>query len=194
VYADQGEGRGAWFDLTDRGADPRWGLTVRVLRAAASPHDLSRLAVRANLETGACSVQFHDEAATPASEQAAAAGLSGACDFIFHDGWRPPLSRPELTAPQYERFIGDLDFGQNYGLNALRFGLSDTHMVSGREWMVKIRDLGIEPREVLYGMQVGDALATLCRRLGVRWDPDEVEASVQRVVDHYRQGTQPGSQ
>src|SRR5208282_820604 len=117
--------------------------------AAADP---GRQALRANLETGLLEVQFHDAAAEPLPEATAAAGLSGAADLIFHDGWRPPLSRPELTAKQYEKFIDDLNYGENYGLNAYRFKLSLSHNVQGRQWMEKIRDLGIEPREILYGM------------------------------------------
>ncbi|MCW8129004.1 MAG: hypothetical protein KIS92_01340 [Planctomycetota bacterium] len=186
VYVDQGEGPCAWFDLTDRGGAQRWGVTARVLRAEATAADLSRLAVRANMETGVLLVQFHDEAAEPQSEAAGAAGLSGACDLIFHDGWRPPLSKPELTQAQYDRFIDDANIGESYGLNALRFTLSDTHKVKGREWMVKIRDLGVEPRELLYGMQGGDVLSTLCQKAGVAFDANDVEGTVKRVVEHYR--------
>ena len=186
VFCDQGEGAAAWFDLTDRGSNPRWGVTIRVLRPAGAAMDTSRQAVRAKLETGLLEVQFHDVSAEPLAESAAAAGLSGAADVIFHDGWRPPLSPPELTAAQYEKFLDDLDYGGNYGLFALRFCLSLTHQVSGRKWVEKIRDLGIEPREILYGMQFGDGLARHCAKLGVKWDATDVEGSVRRVVEHYR--------
>ncbi|MCY3023365.1 MAG: hypothetical protein NTW87_30670, partial [Planctomycetota bacterium] len=131
-------------------------------------------------------IQFHDAAAEPLSEDAAAAGLAGAVDLIFHDGWRPPLAKPELTAAQYEKFMADLNYGGNYGLFALRFALSITHQVQGKEWAEKIRDLGIEPREILYGMLWGDALAKHCQKLGVKWDLNDVEASVRGVIEHYR--------
>jgi hypothetical protein len=196
VFCDQGEGTAAWFDLTDRGVNPRWGLTVRLLRpacqgaAVASPADASadpsRQAVRVNLETGRLEVQFHDAAAEPLSEADGAAGVAGAADLIFHDGWRPPLAKPELTAPQYEKFLDDLNYGENYGLFALRFCLSVTHKVSGRVWAEKVRDLGIEPREILYGMLFGDGLAKHCARLGVKWDAADLEGSVRRVIEHYR--------
>jgi hypothetical protein len=182
TVCDQGKGVGRWLDVTDRGVSPRWGLTVRVLAPAAP----SRQAIRADLAGGVLDVQFHDAAAPPWAEGRAEAGLAGAADFIFHDGWRPPLAKPELTPEQYERFLDDLDYGGNYGLLALRFCLSTTHMVSGRQWAQKVRDLGIEPREILYGMMFKDALAAHCRKLGVAWDPADIEGSVRRVVDHYR--------
>ena len=186
LFCDQGEGKAAWFDITDRGGRPRWGLTVRMLRRTPIDTDASRMAVRADLETGLLEVQFHDAAAPPLPESAAATGLAGAADFIFHDGWRPPLSKPELTPEQYGKFIDDLNYGENYGLCALRFRLSITHKVRGRQWMAKIRDLGIEPREILYGMQWRDGLARHCQRLGVRCDPSDLEGSVRRVIRHYR--------
>jgi len=186
VFVDQGEGPSAWFDLTDRGANPCWGCSARVLRPEHSSKDLSLQGLRVNLESGIFQIQFHAESAEPLSEAAAAAGLSGACDLIFHSGWRPPLSRPELSAAQYEKFIDDLNFDETYGLNALRFCLSDTHKVTGRVWMEKIRDLGIEPREILYGMQNGGGLATLCKKIGVACELNDVDGTVHRVIEHYR--------
>jgi hypothetical protein len=186
VFCDQGEGAAAWLDLTDRGASPRWGLTVRHLRLSSPADDVGRRAVRANLETGLVEVQFHDAAAEPLLVGEDGAVLRGAADVIFHDGWRPPLSKPELTASQYERFLDDLDYGGNFGLLALRHRVSTTHMVRGRQWAEKVRDLGIEPREILYGMQWRDALAGHCKKIGVPWDGEDLEGSVQRVIRYYR--------
>lgn len=186
LYVDQGKGAAAWFDLTDRGASSRWGVTVRVLRPATAATDTTRRAIRANFETGLMEVQFHDAAAEPLNEKAAAAGLSGAADIVFHDGWRPPFSKPELTQEQYEKFIDDLSYGENYGLFALRFRLSATHKVKGREWPERIRDLGVEPREFLYCMQRRDGLKGFCEKIGVKWDPDDLEGSVKRVIEHYK--------
>ena len=185
LYCDQGFGAPSWFDFTDRGVTPRWGVTARVLRPDTTPADLSRQAIRLDFETGVMEVQFHAAGAEPAPASAAAAGLSGAADVIFHDGWRAPLSKPELTAAQYENFINDLNYGEHYGLLAVRFALSITHKVQGREWAEKARDLGLEPREILYGMLAGDALAAHCKKLGVKWDANEVENSVRRVIEHY---------
>jgi hypothetical protein len=186
TFCDQGSGTGQWLDVTDRGANPRWGLTVRLLRPAPAAADAGRQAIRADLAGGVLDVQFRDAAAGPLAEAQAEAGLAAAATFIFHDGWRPPLAKPELTAEQYERFLDDLDYGGNFGLLALRFCLSTTHMVSGRQWAQKVRDLGIEPREILYGMMFKDGLAAHCRKLGVAWDADDLEGSVRRVVEHYR--------
>jgi hypothetical protein len=194
LFCDQGAGPGNWLDITDRGANPRWGLTARVLRpapAAPAPAregrgETARQAVRVNLETGLMEIQFHDAAAEPLREAAAAAGLAGAADLIFHGGWRPPLAKPELTAPQYEKFIGDLNYGGNYGLFALRFALSITHQVQGKVWAEKVRDLGIEPREILYGMMFKEGLAQHCGKLGVQWEAGDPEGSVRRVIEHYR--------
>ena len=188
LFCDQGQGPGAWFDLTDRGAQPRWGLTARVLRStiADAEKDAGRQAIRTNLETGLLEIQFHDAAAAPLSEAESARGLCGAADLIFHEGWRAPLSKPELSAGQYEKFIDDLNYGENFGVLALRFALSINHKVKGREWAEKIRDLGIEPREILYGMQYGDGLAAHCKKLGVPWDSMDVEGSVARVIAHYK--------
>jgi hypothetical protein len=182
LYCDQGRGAPAWFDFTDRGAAPRWGLTARVLRPAASG-DNSRQAIRMNFESGVMEIQFHDAGAESLSS---GSGLSGAADLIFHDGWRPPLAKPELTAAQYEKFIDDLNYNQNYGLNALRFALSITHQVDGRVWPEKVRDLGIEPREILYGMQYGDGLKTHCEKLKVKFDANDVEATIKRILEHYK--------
>ena len=91
-----------------------------------------------------------------------------------------------MTSEQYERFVKDLDYGGNHGLTALRFRLSTDHRVSGEQWMRKVRDLGVEPREILYGMQWRDGLKKHCEKLGVEWDSDDLEGSVRRVVDHYR--------
>lgn len=151
--------------------------------AAPAASDTSRQAVRVDLETGLLEVQFHDAAAPPAPQ---AAVLSGEADLIFHDGWRPPLAKPELAADEYAKFLDDLDYGGQYGLMALRFCLSTTHQVEGRAWAEKVRDLGIEPREVLYGMLWNDGLAKHCERIGVKWDAKDLEASVRRVIEHYR--------
>jgi hypothetical protein len=186
VFCDQCEGSAAWLDVTDRGAAPSWGLTARLLRPAPVEADLSRQGVRVNLESGMLEVQFHDASVEPLSEAAGAEGLSGAVDLIFHDGWRPPLAAPELTATQYEKFLDDLNYGENYGLFALRFCLSTTHKVKGRQWVEKIRDLGIEPRELLYSMLFRDGLAAHCAKVGVKWDPADVEGSVRRVIEKYR--------
>jgi len=186
VFCDQGEGDAAWFDLTDRGAKQHWGLTVRLLRPSPASRDTSRQAVRVNLETGLFEVQFHDAAAPPLSESSGIAGLSAAANFIFHDGWRPPLSGPELTREQFEKFIDGLNYGENYGLCALRFRRSISHKVKGRKWMEEIRDLGIEPREILYGMQWNGGLANHSRRLRVTWVPNDLEGSVRRIIQHYK--------
>ncbi|HEY3323040.1 MAG TPA: hypothetical protein VGP72_21490 [Planctomycetota bacterium] len=190
LICDAGPGGGNWLDLTDRGASPRWGLTARVLRVAPASVPAGRDAgatqqsIRVNLETGVMRVEFHDSAAAPLGE--ASSALAGAVDLIFHDGWRPPLAKPELTAAQYEKFMADLNYGGNHGLFALRFALSITHQVQGKEWAEKLRDLGLEPRELLYSMLWADALAKHCQKLGVKYDPADIEASVRRVIEHYR--------
>ncbi|MFB3891417.1 MAG: hypothetical protein ACE15C_05265 [Phycisphaerae bacterium] len=189
VYCDQGQGTSNWLDLTDRGANPRWGLTARIIRPAGADGDASRQAVRVNMETGVMEIQFHAASAPPLAEPAATAGLSGAADLIFHDGWRPPLAKPELTAEQYARFMKDLDYGGNYGLMALRFCLSITHQMPAdhaRKKADEVRDLGIEPREILYGMLWKDSLAAHCKKIGVKWDANDIEGSVRAVIDHYR--------
>jgi len=186
LFCEMGTGGSNWFDLSDRGAAKRWGVTVRMLRPGAPGSDTSRPAVRADLVSGLMQVQFHDESAEPLGEEAAAAGLSGAADIIFHDGWRPPLSKPELTPAQYKKFVDDLNYAGNYGLCALRFRLSRSHTVKGRQWMEKIRDHGVEPREILYGMQWRGGLEKHCARLGVEWDGEDVEGSVGRIIEHYR--------
>ena len=188
------EGTVAWLDVTDRGAKPAWGLTVRMTPLDTGPHH----GVRANLETGLVEVQFHDAAAPPPNPDGLAEGSRGkvaeqlrgrhvgVADLIFHDGWRPPLAKPELSREQYERFLNDLDYGGNYGLMALRFCLSTTHQVQGRQWAERVRDLGLEPREILYAMLWRDGLARHCEKLGVAWDAADPEGSVRRVIDHYR--------
>jgi len=187
VFCEMGTGGANWFDLTDRGADPRWGVTVRMLRPGEPASDASRLAVRANLVSGLVQVQFHDQSAEPLDEKTAAAGLSGAADIIFHDGWRPPLSKPQLTPAQYRKFVDDLNYGGLYGLCAYRFRLSRDHRVKGRQWMERIRDHGVEPREILYGMQWRDGLKKHCEKLGVAYDAEDIEGSVSRIVGHYRE-------
>ncbi|MBA3709559.1 MAG: hypothetical protein H0W83_12155, partial [Planctomycetes bacterium] len=182
TVCDQGDGTGNWLDVTDRGVSPRWGLTTRVLRIDRS----MRSAIRIDLESGVMDIQFHSASAPPLSTAAVRDGVSAAVDLILHDGYRPPLSKPDLTALQYEAFIDDLHHDEQYGLAALRFALSITHQVDGREWMERIRDLGIEPREILYQMRFGDGLAGHCAKIGVRWDAADVEGSITRVLDHYR--------
>jgi len=177
VFTDQGEGTSNWFDVTDRGANPRWGLTARVLKA--SPEQ--RQTIRVNFETGELLIEFHSFAAPPMTGR----GMSGTVDLILHDGFRPPLSKPELTAAQYEKFIDDLS-PEQYGLNALRFALSITHKVEGRQWMEKIRDLGVEPREILYGMQSGKALEAHCKKIRAAYDEKDLEGTVRRVIEHYK--------
>jgi len=186
LFCDQGRGGAAWLDVTDRGGRNHWGVSVRLLRPAPLVKATDRQAVRLDFENGMLQIQFHDAAAPPLRQGALTMELTGAAELVFHDGWRPPFSRSELTREQYERFIDDLNYGENYGLNALRFRLSTTHKVRGRQWMERVRDLGIEPREILYGMQWRDGLARHCERLGVRWDADDLEGSVERVVEHYR--------
>ena len=44
----------------------------------------------------------------------------------------------------------------------------------------------IEPREVLYGMQWRDGLAKHCGKIGVKWDANDLEGSVRRVIEHYK--------
>ena len=186
VFCDLGQGDSNWFDLADRGPASRWGVTVRMLRSGPAASDASRLAVRANMATGLLEVQFHDSSAEPLTEAAGAAGLVGAADIIFHEGWRPPLSRPELTPAQYRKFVDDLNYGGHYGLCAYRFRRDRNHRVTGRKWMEQIRDIGVEPREILYGMQWRDGLKGHCGKLGVEWDAKDVEGSIGRVLDHYR--------
>jgi len=185
LVCDQGRGDGNWLDVTDRGGKSHWGVTARLLRSGPAADDTGRQAIRVNLETGLMLVQFHDPAAAPLGERAAAR-LAGAVDIIFHDGWRPPLAKPELTRSQYEKFLDDLNYGGNYGLFAYRFCLSTDHTVKDRKWVEKIRDLGIEPREILYSMLWKEGLAKHCKRIGVKWNPNDVEGSVRRVIAHYR--------
>jgi len=185
VVCDQGEGAPAWLDISDRGAEKPWGITVRLLRNGP----LSRQSIRVNFETGMLEIQFHDAAAEPISEEQAAAGLSGACDIIVHDGWRPPLSNPELTREQYEKFIADLNYNEIYGVMAARFAQSVTHkmpLAEARKAMDHLRDEGLEPREFLYAMLYADGLAKHCQKLGVQWDANDVEGSVKRVIEHYK--------
>ncbi len=185
VICDQGTGAPAWLDISDRNAEKPWGITVRLLRS----QPLSRQSIRVNLETGMLEIQFHDAAAQPISEEEAAAGLSGACDIIVHDGWRPPLSNPELTREQYEKFVADLNYNGIYGLMALRFAQSITHQIppaEARKAMDRLRDQGLEPREFLYAMLYADGLAKHCQKLGVKWDANDVEGSVKRVIEHYK--------
>jgi len=186
LFMQEGVGSPAWLDVTDRGGRKWWGVTVRVLPPAGGS-GLSGVATVAELTTGMVRVQFHDVALPPVPASAAQAGLSGAADIIFHDGWRPPLGPPELTRPQYKRFMDDLNYNENYGLFALRFNLSDTHRVSGApaQWREKITAAGIEPREILYSMWP-DQLETFCKRLRVRFDPRDEEGTVRRVIGNYR--------
>ena len=185
LVCDQGNGQGNWLDITDRGGETHWGVTARVLRAGPVDSDAGRQAIRVNLENGMMFVQFHDPAAKPLDGKALCR-MVGSADIIFHDGWRPPLAKPELSRRQYARFLDDLDYGGNYGLFAYRFCLSVDHRVKGRKWVERIRDLGIEPREILYSMLWRDSLAAHCKRIGVRWNGDDVEGSVKRVISHYR--------
>ena len=141
---------------------------------------------RQGLDARQTSLKVSIHGAEPWTEAAGAAGLVGAADIIFHEGWRPPLSRPELTPAQYRKFVDDLNYGGHYGLCAYRFRRDRNHRVTGRKWMEQIRDIGVEPREILYGMQWHDGLAAHCRKLGVEWDPADVEGSIRRVIDHYR--------
>jgi hypothetical protein len=133
------------------------------------------------------SIQFHDDGLPPVAGTEAEAGLSGAADLIFHDGWRPPLGPPELTREQYVKFMDDLNYGENYGLIALRFNLTDNHRITGKTgvWRDRIMATGIEPREILYSMWP-DQLQPFCRRIRVRFDANDEEGTVRRVVDHYR--------
>ncbi|MBE7466446.1 MAG: hypothetical protein HS116_23495 [Planctomycetes bacterium] len=183
VCVDSGEGAPNWLDVTDRGAKPAWGVTARLLRGTDFAE---RQSVRVNLESGLLEIQFHSAAAAPVEEAAAAKGLHGICELSFHDGWRPPLSKPELTAAQYEKFVADLDYGENYGLSANRFGFSNTHKVKGKQWMDKLRDVGIEPREILYSMDRGDGLAKHFEKLGVAYDANDKEGSIRKLLEHYR--------
>lgn len=143
-------------------------------------------AVVADLEPGYLEVQFHGAWAEPVPAAEAEAGLAGAVDVIFHPGWRPPLGKPELTRAQFRRFLADLDFGENYGLFALRFAFSDTHKVSGPKsrWVEKFVASGLEPRKFLYSMYP-DQLKEFCRRIGVRYDPKDQEGTVRAVIAHY---------
>ncbi|MCK4298338.1 MAG: hypothetical protein KAX80_02330, partial [Planctomycetes bacterium] len=185
LFCDEGVGSPGWFDVTDRGGGKWWGVTVRPLR----PRDGSGLdgqAVVARLGKGILEIQFHDAARPPVEASDAEAGLVGAADIIFHDGWRPPLGKPELTREQYQRFLADLDFAENYGLFAYRFNLSDTHKVSGpkSKWVQKLMASGIEPREILYSTYP-DQMKEFCRRIGVRHTPSDEEGTVKRVIAHY---------
>jgi hypothetical protein len=186
LFPDEGVGSPGWLDITDRSASQWWGVTVRVLRPAKES-GLEGQAVRADLESGMLAVQFHDPAREPVPASAAQAGLAGAADVIFHDGWRPPLGKPELTRDQYQRFLADLDIGANYGLFALRFAFSDTHMVTGpkSQWTDKLTAGGIEPREILYSMYP-DQLKEYCQKISVPYRAEDQEGTVHAVIDHYR--------
>jgi hypothetical protein len=186
LFPDEGLGSPAWLDITDRSASQWWGVTVRLLRPAKES-GLDGEAVRADLASGVVEIQFHDPAREPVAASAAQAGLAGAADVIFHDGWRPPLGKPELTRDQYQRFLADLDIGVNYGLFALRFAFSDTHMVTGpkSQWTDKLTAGGIEPREILYSMYP-DQLKEYCSKIAVPYRAEDQEGTVHAVIDHYR--------
>ncbi len=181
VYCDQGFAGANWLDLTDRSTSPRWGLTVRLVRAAQE-----RAALRCDLEHASIEAILHSDVCAAPAAGGSGSLYSGHVDLALHEGFRPPFSRPELTPAQYAAFIHDLTYDENTGLSALRFCLSITHKVSGQQWWDRLRDLGIEPREILYQMQFAGALANHCRRLQVPWDATDVEGSVQRIIEHYR--------
>ena len=107
-------------------------------------------------------------------------------DIIVHDGWRPPLMPPGLTEKQFRAFLDDLDYGGNIGLFALRFLLSETHQVKGDRYKEMLMKSGIEPREILLSMLWKDGLEKHCRRIGVRYDEKRPDATVGRVIEHYR--------
>jgi len=158
-------------------------VTVRPLRPAQGD-SLSGQAVVARLGKGMLEVQFGDASRPPVD---GSDGLAGAADVIFHDGWRPPLGKPELTRTQYEAFMKDMDFGENYGLFALRFNFSVTHKVTGpkRQWVDKLMEAGIEPREMLYSTYPPQ-MQEFCKRIGVRYDPNDEEGTVRACIAHYR--------
>lgn len=184
VTCDQGIEGANWLDWTDSSLAVPAGLTVRVVPAADTAASL-----RCELPTGTIEVQV--VRVGPGDELPAEPALRGTVLLAPHDGYRPPFSRPDLTRAQYDALIADLSYGENQGLAALRFARAITHKVPGNHWLADLRDLGIEPHEILAQMQWGDGLATHCQRLGVRWDPSDVEGSIQRILDHYRQRAAP---
>lgn len=177
LVTDQGFHAPGWIDVSDRGAG--FGVSVRLL----PPADPARVqAVRLDLERGRLEIQFHDEGAAPLAGRAG--GYAGACDIVFHDGWRPPFST-SLTRAQFARLLADLDFGENHGLFAYRLRLARTHKARG-PWAEKILQSGVEPHELLAGMEWRGALQAFCRKVGVRFDPVDPDAAIQRVVRSYR--------
>ncbi len=183
LYVDQGFGAPGWLDVTDRGAAPAFGVTARVLRSPDAPPGSECPAVSFDWERREMVVEFHS------SSQAALPGpgaFAGAVDVLVHDGWRPPLSPPDLTREQYLKFLADLDYGGNLGLAALRFLLSETHQIPSAGIAERLADLGVEPREILVSMEWRDGLAAHCRRLGVRYDPERPDEAVRKVIERYR--------
>jgi hypothetical protein len=183
LFVDQGFGAPGWLDVTDRGATPPFGVTVRVLRRPDAPPGSSCPGVSLDWERREMVVEFHSssQAALPAP-----GAFAGAADILVHDGWRPPLSPADLTREQYLKFLADLDYGGNLGLLALRFLLSETHQIPSAGVAERLADLGVEPREILLSMEWRDGLLAHCRRIGVRYDPERPDSSVQKVIDHYR--------
>jgi hypothetical protein len=176
---DQGFGAPGWFDVTDRGGEPPFGLTARCL----PPPGRAFPAISFDQETRSLVVEFHSSAAAPI---AGAAPVGGAVDLVLHDGWRPPLAKPELDRARYLAMLDDLDYGGNIGLFALRFLLSETHQVGPGPWKERLADLGIEPRELLLSMEWREGLRRHCEKRGVRYDPDRPDESVRRLIATYR--------
>jgi hypothetical protein len=109
-----------------------------------------------------------------------------AVDLIAHDGWRPPLLPPALTEEQFAVFLDDLDYGENIGLFALRFLFAETHKVKGEQYKRLLMQSGLSPREILLSMEFKGGLEKHCGKIGVRYDEEQLEATVTRVIDHYR--------
>ena len=176
TFVDQGFGAPAWLDVTDRGGE-RWiGLTARVIRG----EDATLRGIEFSEQEG-LTVWFSSPAGGPIDGE-----IAGAADLILHDGWRPPLSPPDLTRAQFRAMLDDLDYGSTIGLFALRFLLSETHQTRDPRYKDLLAATGVEPRELLLSMEWKGGLEAHCKRIGVRYDPDHPDETVRRVIDHYR--------
>jgi len=177
LVTDEGFNAPGWIDVIDGGG--RFGVTVRMLR----PTDpLRTQAVHIDLEKGCLEIRFHDAGAPPL--KGCAGGYSGACDILFHNGWRPPFAC-SLARPQFAKLLEDLDHGENHGLFAYRLRLARTHKARG-PWAEKILESGVEPHQLLAGMMWRGALETFCRKIGVRFDAKDPDAAIRRIVAKYR--------
>ncbi len=184
LFVDQGFDSPGWLDVTDRSGGGRRGLTARLHRDHASWEGRTWRGVTFDSARSRLVLWFQSPHAAPLDPEDGPFLAAG--DLVAHDGWRPPLLPPALTEKQFRTFLDDLDYGENIGLFALRFLFSETHKVKGERYKVMLMRSGIEPREILSSMQFKDGLRKHCGKIGVRYDPDELERTITRVIDHYR--------